>query len=306
MRKLGWIGLGRMGLAMSSRLLQAGHDVCVWNRTREKALPLAAKGARIADDVRDLAACDIVFTMVATGDDLKEVLFGDTGLMSGPSSPRLVCDSSSISVDASAEIREHLLRRGTDLVCAPVSGNAKVAKAGKLTVVASGPSPAFELVKPYLHDLGRGVTHVGDGELARVVKIAHNVALGVIYQSLAEITVLAEKAGVSRRVFLEFINSSVLGSVYTRYKTPVMCNLDFEHVTFTPKLLLKDMDLGLEEARKLGVPMPTASVTRDACQAAISRGYTDVDFSVLLMEQARNSGVELKAEHGQISDGLEE
>jgi 3-hydroxyisobutyrate dehydrogenase len=303
--RLGWIGLGRMGFAMAERLLKAKHDVAVWNRTREKALPLAERGARLVDGKAALGACDIVFTMVSTGDDLREVLFGAGGLLSGGAKPKLVCDSSSISMDASAGIRAELERRGIDFLCAPVSGNAKVVKAGKLTVVASGPRAAFELARPYLEALGRGVTYVGEGELARMVKIAHNTAFGVIFQSLAEITVLAEKAGIPRRVFLEFINNSVLGSMYTRYKTPIVCNLDFDHVTFTPKLLLKDMELGLAEGRKFGVPMPTASATRDACQAVVSRGHDDVDFSVLLLEQARNSGLELKPENVKVGDGLE-
>jgi 3-hydroxyisobutyrate dehydrogenase-like beta-hydroxyacid dehydrogenase len=144
---------------------------------------------------------------------------------------------------------------------------------------------------------------VGEGELARIAKICHNVMLGVVIQSLAEITVLAEKAGMSRHAFLDFLNKSVMGSTFTRYKAPALVNLDW-HVTFTPKLLLKDMDLGLDAGRRFGVPMPLASDTRNLIQEMIGHGLTDEDFSKILLMQARASGAELKPENVQVSDGL--
>jgi len=188
-------------------------------------------------------------------------------------------------------------------LCAPVSGNGKVAAAGLLWVVASGPRKLFRLSEPYLKMFGRGVTYVGEGELARVWKIAHNTMFGVIIQSLCEITILAEKAGIPRHVFLDSINNSVLGSMYTRYKTPALVNLDFS-VTFTPKLLLKDMDLGLSAARKYGVQMPAAAITRECVQNTVGRGYDDVDFSVLLLELAKAAGMTLESENVKVGDGL--
>src|SRR5262249_22960774 len=136
---VGWIGLGRMGEAMVRRLAGAGHEVSVWNRTRSKAENLGARGVRVVASRQDLAPCDVVFTMVSTTADLKEVLFAPGGLMSGERHPQLVIDSSSISIDGSAEIRAELMSRGVSFLCAPVSGNAKVAKAGKLLLVCSGP-----------------------------------------------------------------------------------------------------------------------------------------------------------------------
>jgi len=241
---IGWIGLGRMGEAMVKRLTKTGHGVSVWNRTGSKAQPLVEYGATIAASKQELAACEIVFTMVSTTDDLKQVLFGEGGLVAGSSKPKVVVDSSSISQEGSAEIRAQLEAMGVDYLCAPVSGNAKVAKAGKLLMVASGPKALYDKAEPYLQAMARKVMWVGEGELARVWKIAHNTMFGVIIQNLCEITVLAEKAGIPRHVFLESINDSVLGSMYTRYKTPMLTNLSFDQVTFTPKLLLKDMDLG--------------------------------------------------------------
>ncbi len=302
---LGWIGLGRMGEAMVKRLTKAGHGVAVWNRTAAKALPLVDYGATLASTKQDLAACDIVFTMVSTTDDLKQVLFGDGGLVMGRLKPKLVIDSSSISQEGSAEIRQQLESLNVAYLCAPVSGNAKVAKAGKLLVVASGPKALYEQAQPYLQAMARKVMWVGEGELARVWKIAHNTMFGVVIQNLCEITVLAEKAGIPRHVFLESINDSVLGSMYTRYKTPTLTNLSFDQVTFTPKLLLKDMDLGLSAAKAHGVAMPAAAATRESIARMVGRGHDQVDFAVLLLETARDAGIELVSENKVISDGLE-
>ncbi len=304
-KRIGWIGLGRMGEAMAKRLVKAGHDVSVWNRTASKAAPLAEVGAKIVSTKQDLSSCDIVFTMVSTTDDLKEVLFAEGGLLSGKGKPRIVVDSSSISQEGSVEVRERLEAMGVGYLCSPVSGNAKVAKAGKLLQVASGPKALYDEVEPCLQAMARRVMWVGEGELARVWKIAHNTMFGVIIQNLCEITVMAEKAGIPRHVFLESINDSVLGSMYTRYKTPVLTNLTFEQVTFTPKLLLKDMDLGLSAAKAHGVPMPAAAATRESIARMVGRGYDDIDFAVLLKEVAADSGLEIKSENVKVSDGLE-
>ena len=301
--KLGWIGIGRMGYAMAERLAKAGCDVTVWNRTRKKAEPLTKYGAKIADALPELAACDIVFTMVSTGKDVKEVLFGANGVTSKGRAPKIVVDSSSISLEESGEIRDKLAQKGVKLLAAPVSGNDKVVTAGKLMYVISGAQAAYDTARPYLDLLGRGSSYVGEGELARIAKICHNVYLSVVIQSLCEITVLAQKAGMSRHAFLDFINNSIFGCMFTRYKTPALVNLDF-HVTFTPELLRKDIDLGLAAGREFGVPMPLASVTRDIVQTLIGNGYTDKDFAALLLLQAKASGIELESEHVEVSDGL--
>jgi 3-hydroxyisobutyrate dehydrogenase-like beta-hydroxyacid dehydrogenase len=178
-----------------------------------------------------------------------------------------------------------------------------VIAAGKLTVAASGPEAAYQVVAPMLAAWGRGVTYVGEGEVARLVKIAHNVFLGVVIQSLAEITVLAERGGVSREAFLGFLNESVMGSVFSRYKTPALVNLDF-HPTFTNVLLRKDLQLGLSAGKELGVPMPLASAADMLVAQAIGAGYTADDFATLVLEQARRSGYGIEAENAAIDDGL--
>jgi 3-hydroxyisobutyrate dehydrogenase len=302
--KLGWIGTGRMGYEMAARLAQGGGDVTVWNRTRAKAEPLTRHGAKIATSLADLAACDIVFCMVSTWDDVRQVVAGPNGLLSGKGKlPRMVVECSSISLEGSTELRALLEERGVELLAAPVSGNAKVIKAGKLSFVCSGPKAAYDAALPYLRMIAPAASYVGEGELARIVKICHNVFLGVVTQSLAEITVLAQKAGVPRHAFLEFLNQSVMGSVFTRYKTPAFVKLDFK-VTFTPYLLRKDLDLGLDAGRRYGVPMPLASITRDTVQALIGRGMTDEDFAKLLVLEAEASGLKLEPENVPVNDGL--
>jgi len=302
-QKLGWIGIGRMGYAMAERLAKAGADLTVWNRTRAKAEPLSALGAKVATDLSELAACDIVFVMVSAWDDVREVINGPRGLLSGDRAPKMVIECSSISLEGSAELRASLSQRGVQMLAAPVSGNAKVIKAGRLSFVCSGPRAAFDAALPALKMMGPAASYVGDGELARIVKICHNVFLGVVIQSLAEITVLAQKAGVPRAAFLEFINQSVMGSTFSRYKTAALVNLDFA-VTFTPQLLRKDLDLGLDAARTFQVPMPLASITRDLVQSLIGNGLDDGDFAKLIVQQARASGLQLQSENAPVDDGL--
>ena len=306
--KLGWIGTGRMGFEMAQRLARAGCDITVWNRTKAKADPLAKDGAKVDVHLTELAGCDVVFCMVSTYDDVKEVIHGPQGMLSKSQpgkgvAPRMVIECSSISLEGSAELRALLAGYGAQMLAAPVSGNAKVIKAGKLSFVCSGPKAAFDEVAPLLKHIGPAASYVGEGELARIVKICHNVMLGVVTQCMAEITVLAEKAGVPRHAFLDFLNQSVMGSMFTRYKTPAFVNLDFK-VTFTPYLLRKDLDLGLSAGREFEVPMPLASITRDLVQSMMGNGMTDKDFSTLLIQQAKASGIELRAENVDVSDGL--
>ena len=312
-RKIGWIGLGRMGVPMVEKVIKAGYEVAIWNRTRSKAEPLAQTGAIVVDRPLDLSDVDVLFTIVSTGSDLEQVYFDTQGVLSGSNTPPILVDCSSIGGDESAALRQQIEGRGGRFLAAPVSGNAKCVKAGKLSTVVSGPKPAFDAVRPIIEAYSdRGVSYVGEGELARFCKIAHNVLLAVYIQNLAEITVLAEKAGVPRHAFLEFINNSVLGSIFSRYKTPALVNLDWT-TTFTPTLLRKDVDLGLATARELNVAMPVTAATREALQthfgAAENRedpaAYLAGDFSALLDTVALQAGPTLKSENQEVATGLE-
>jgi 3-hydroxyisobutyrate dehydrogenase len=313
-QKLGWIGTGRMGAPMAERLLKAGFDVTIWNRTRTKAEPLAAHGGKIVDKLSELASCDVVFSIVSTGKDLEQVYFGKDGVLAGSNkTPSIFVDCSTISVEESVAIRQRLNERGTDYVTAPVSGNAKVIKAGRLSSVVSGPEAACKAVMPVIEVMApQGVSYVGDGELARVCKIAHNVMLGVVIENLIEITLLVNKMGVPRHAFLAFLNNSVMGSMFTRYKSPALVNLDWT-TTFTPELLLKDLDLGLALGRGIKVPMPVTAATREVLQSHFGAAklqknpeeYLQKDFSALLETMAIAAGMKLSPENKNVATGLE-
>lgn len=303
-RTIGWLGTGRMGSEMVRHLLAAGCDVAVYNRTRAKAEPLEKLGAKLVSSPGELARRDIVFTTVASSEDLLSVVLGPGGLMSPTVAPAVIVDCSTVSPDASQQVREAVAAHGTAFLAAPVSGNPRVARAGKLTLAVSGPRTAFDMVEPCLNILGAGATYVGEGELARTVKLCHNLLLGVVAQSLAEVTVLAEKSGVSRQALLGYLNKSVMGSLFTAYKTPAYVNLDFE-ATFTARLLRKDFDLGLAAAREREIPMPVASAVHQLVQSLIGRGFGESDFAALLQMQAESAGMRLESEHADISDGLE-
>jgi 3-hydroxyisobutyrate dehydrogenase-like beta-hydroxyacid dehydrogenase len=286
-----------MGYEMAARLAKGGADVLAWNRTRAKAEPLAQYGARVAERLGELAARDVVFCMVSTWKDVKHVMHE---LLAGKHKPRVVIECSSISLEGSAELRELLAARGIDYLAAPVSGNAKVIKAGKLSFVCSGPRKSFDESLPLLKMIAPAASYVGGEPRARqdlpqrVPRRGHPV--------VAEITVLAQKA--ARRATPSSSSCPERdGLMFTRHKNAGLVNLDFK-VTFTPELLRKDMDLGLDAGRRLEVPMPLASATRDLIQSMMGRGLKEEDFATLLLQQAQASGIELKPENVEVKDGL--
>jgi 3-hydroxyisobutyrate dehydrogenase len=313
-QKIGWIGAGRMGIPMAERLIKAGHDVTIWNRTRAKAEPLEKIGGKLVDHLADLKNVDVLFSIVSTGKDVQDVLYGKNGVCSqGGKLPPIVVDCSTISVGDSAAIREKLKQLGAEFVAAPMSGNAKVIKAGKASAVVSGNEAACKAVTPLLETFAqRGVSYVGEGELARVCKIAHNVMLGVVIENLIEITLLTNKMGVPRHAFLAFLNNSAMGSMFTRYKSPALINLDWT-TTFTPELLRKDLDLGLELGRDLDVPLPVTAAAREMLQSHFGAAtlqknpdeYLQKDFSALAETMALAAGMKLESENVKVATGLE-
>jgi len=313
--KIGWIGVGRMGAPMAARLLKAGYPVSIWNRTRAKAETPELQGATVVDSRHELADCDILFTMLSTGKDVADVCFGPDGMFRDGLKimPKTLIDCSTIGMDESAEIRAKLDQLGVKFLAAPVSGNPKCVRAGKLCFVVSGPRDAYDAAKPLLLAMApRGASYAGEGELARMCKIAVNLMLYVVNQNLAEVTLLANRAGVPRHAFLEFLNGSVVGSTFTKYKAPAFVNLDFT-TTFPPTGVRKDMDLGLALARQLEVPMPVTAATREMVQAHIGAnrlkpdGEAQVgrDFSAIFETMATLAGVKLESENVELSDGLE-
>ena len=313
--KLGWIGVGRMGFQMAERLLKAGHDVSIWNRTKSKAEPLAKLGGKIVDNPVDLAGVDVLFTIVSAGPDLEEVYFGKNGIVTNAKGalPKIFVDCSTISVEDSINISKRLKERNIELVASPVSGNGQVIKAGKLSAVVSGPEAAAKQVMPIIEVFApKGVSYVGEGDLARICKIAHNVMLGVVIENLIEITLLANKMGVPRHAFLAFMNNGVMGSMFTKYKSPALVNLDWT-TTFTPELLRKDLDLGLELGREFDVPMPVTAATREVLQSHFGaatlqkdpEAYLQKDFAALMETMALAAGMKLEPENVKVGTGLE-
>jgi 3-hydroxyisobutyrate dehydrogenase len=282
--RVGWIGCGRMGTAMAKRLITSGNDVVVTNRTRAKAEVLGELGATVVDAPRDLADCDVVFIMVSATrphgrDDRAQ------GVLSDESSTPGIVDCSTVSMETSANVRV-ACERAARLSCRTGQWKSEGCRIGPADPRRLGYpwTPSID-VRPLFDLLGQGVSYVGEGEGSRLVKICHNMFLGIVTQALAEITVLAERGGVPRSAFLEFINSSVMGSTFSRYKTPAFVNLDFTP-TFTPVLLRKDFELGMAEAKKMSVPMPLVRAVHEIVVSAIGAGYVDDDFAVLLLEAA--------------------
>jgi 3-hydroxyisobutyrate dehydrogenase-like beta-hydroxyacid dehydrogenase len=293
-----------MGFQLITRLLDAGYDVAVYNRTKSKAEPLAKLGATVVDSPVELATRDLVFSMVSASKDLEHVMLGEGGLLTGDVAPGIIADSSTVSVEMSEIVRAAAEKRGTEFLATPVSGNPAVIEAGKLTVAVSGPRATFDKVEEVIQHFGRGVTYVGEGEAARLVKIAHNILLGVVTQCLAEILVLTEKGGVSREAVMKFLNQSVMGSVFSRYKSPSFVNLDFSP-TFTMPLLQKDFDLGLDAAYRLGAPMPITSATRQIVAQEVGAGNVEDDFATLILTVAKGAGLTMVSEKSDITMGLE-
>ena len=313
--KIGWIGVGRMGAPMAARLLKAGHPVSIWNRTRSKAETEELKGATLVDSRAGLADVDVLFTMLTAGKDCIDVAFGPEGMFRSELAkmPPLLVDCSTIGMDESAEIRTRLAKLGVDLLAAPVSGNPKCVRSGKFSCVVSGPRAAYDRVKPLLLAIApRGAAYAGNNEEARMCKIAVNLMLAVVNENMIEVTLLAEKAGVPRHAFLEFLNNSVMGSTFTRYKTPALVNLDWT-TTFPPAGMRKDVDLGLAIARQLGVVTPVTAAMREVLQSHFGmaqtkpdpEAYLRQDFAALMETLAQLSGMKLVSENQTISDGLE-
>lgn len=302
--KVGWIGTGRMGFQLCSRLLRSGTDVWVYNRTRAKAEPLEDLGAKVVDRPIDLSDCDIVFVIVAGPSDVLEVTTGEHGVLADPDNrPQIVVDITTIDTSTSAALRSSADDMGVAMLACPVSGNPKVVQTGGATLVVSGPEAAFEMARPLIEALGKKVTYVGHADEARLVKICHNLMLGIVAQVMAETSVLVEKAGVQRADYLDFLNDSVMGSVFTRYKTPAYVNLDYTP-TFTWDLLRKDFELGLSAGRDLDVPLPVSALVHQIVVDGMGQGFTEQDFAALLTKAARGAGYEPESEDRNIDDGL--
>jgi len=287
MTTVGWIGAGRMGAAMVGRLLAADVAVTVWNRTPERAAPLADAGASVATELAGVAGADVLVSSLAASADVEEMA---ARLAALPEPPRLLVDTSTISVESADRVRTQLAERGIGFLSAPVSGNPVAVAAGNASFVCSGDESVFEQARPVLETIGVRATYLGSTSEATIVKIGHNLLLAIVTEALAEVVTLCEKRGVDAGKLMEFLNSSVVGSAFTAYKTPAIVDRDLTP-TFTTRLLLKDVELGLAEGRATGTPLALVGSVREALQVALADGHAEDDFLSLLAVQFRAAGI---------------
>jgi 3-hydroxyisobutyrate dehydrogenase-like beta-hydroxyacid dehydrogenase len=291
MAKLGFVGLGVMGGNMVARLLEKGHSVTGYNRTRSKAQWLIDKGMKFADSPKAVAvASDVTFTMVTNAAALTAVMEGPDGLLSGIGPGKFHIDISTVSPDVSRAMAAKVREKGADMIDAPVSGSVITLQQGKLSVMVGGRKETFEHLKPLLMDIGPKVTHVGDNGVALSMKIAVNLQLAVQMLGFCEGVLLAEKSGISREVAVDVMIHSAIASPMIVYRGPFVLEQP-EEAWFDCNMMQKDMLLALELGRKLNVPLPTTAVSNEYLTAARAMGWEKKDFAVVFDVLARMSGI---------------
>ncbi|MGH7930506.1 MAG: NAD(P)-dependent oxidoreductase [Candidatus Binatia bacterium] len=290
MANLGFVGLGVMGSRMVKRLLEAGHSVAGYNRTRSKAQSLLDVGMKWAETPRTAAeAAEIVFSMIANTEALHAVTTGPGGILAGLSAGKIYIDMSTVSPTASLELAAQAAAAGARMLDAPVSGSVTTLDEGKLSIMVGGERQAFEKALPVLRDIGPKVTHVGANGLAASMKIATNLSLAVQMLAFSEGVLLAEKSGIPRETAVEVLLNSVIASPMVKYRGPFVLNMPDE-AWFDVNMMQKDLLLALEMGRRLEVPLPTTATTNEMLTAARGMGHANQDFAVLFEVLAKLSG----------------
>ena len=292
MANVGFIGLGAMGGRMAKRLLDAGHRVVGYNRTRSKCHWLLEAGMTWADSPRRVAeSSDTIFSMVTNTAALRTVTDGSDGILAGLRAPKIYVDMSTVSPAASRELAQKVAATGAVMLDAPVSGSVSTLEEGKLSIMVGGDPSALERVRPILQDIGPKVTHVGVNGLAVTMKIATNLSLAVQMLALSEGVLLAEKSGIRREVALEVLSNSAIASPMVKYRGPFILKMPDE-AWFNVNMMQKDMNLALELGRQLDVPLPTTAIANEFLTAARGLGLQEMDFAVMFDVLARLAGVE--------------
>ncbi len=291
MAKLGYVGLGVMGSRVVKRLLDAGHEVTGYNRTKSKAQWLLDAGMKWADTPRAVAeASDVVLSMVTNTDALRNVIEGPDGLLAGLSSGKVYLDMSTVSPAFSREMSKRVASKGAAMLDTPVSGSVITLEEGKLSIMVGGDPAVFEKVKPILLDIGPKATHVGANGLAVTMKIATNLSLAVQMLAFSEGVLLAEKSGIKRETAVEVLTNSVIASPMVKYRGPFVLEMP-EEAWFNVNMMQKDMNLALELGRQMDVPLPTTAATNEFLTAARGMGLEEQDFAVMFEVLAQMSGV---------------
>ncbi|HEV2521684.1 MAG TPA: NAD(P)-dependent oxidoreductase [Candidatus Acidoferrales bacterium] len=291
MAKLGFVGLGVMGGNMVARLLDKGHAVTGYNRTRSKAQWLIDRGMKWGNTPREVsAASDFTFSMVTNSEALREIVEGPDGILAGLGSGKLLIDMSTVAPSVSRALAEKVRAKGADMLDSPVSGSVVTLQEGKLSVMVGGRRETFERAKQLLQDIGPKVTYVGENGLALAMKIATNLSLAVQMLAFCEGVLLAEKSGIARETAVDVLTHSVIGSPMVQYRGPFVLKMPNE-AWFDVNMMQKDMLLALEMGRQLDVPMPTTAVTNEFLTAARGIGLVKQDFAVIFEVLARMAGI---------------
>lgn len=291
MAKVGFVGLGVMGGGVTRRLLQAGHEVSGYNRSRDKAAPLVELGLALKDTPREVAeASDVVFSMVTNVAALGAVTEGPDGILAGLGPGKVYVDMTTGTPEASRALAERVAELGAQMLDAPVSGSVSTLEEGRLSVMVGGEEDAFAVVEPILLDVGRKVIHIGSNGQALLMKIAINLSLHVQMVAFCEGLLLAEKDGIDREVAVEAFMESVVASPMLKYRGPFVLEMPDE-AWFNVNMMQKDMVLALEAGRRLDVPMPTTAVSNELLTAARGMGYVEQDFAVVYEVMAQMAGL---------------
>ena len=291
MANLGFIGLGVMGGQMVERLMNHGHTVTGYNRTRAKAQWLIDKGMKFADTPRGVAeAADVIFAMVTNSAALEHVAHGPDGIVAGIGANKILIDMSTVSPGVSKALAAKIRQKGADMVDAPVSGSVITLQQGKLSVMVGGTKETFERVLPVLLDVGPKVTHVGENGLALVMKIATNLSLAVQMLAFSEGVLLAEKSGIPREIAVDVLTHSAIASPMVQYRGPLVLKMPDE-AWFNVNMMQKDMLLALELGRQVDVPLPMSAAANEMLTTARGMGFAEQDFAVVFQVLARMSGL---------------
>jgi 3-hydroxyisobutyrate dehydrogenase-like beta-hydroxyacid dehydrogenase len=288
---LGFVGLGVMGSRVVKRLLDAGHPVTGYNRTRSKAQWLLDAGMAWGESPRAVAeASDVSFSMVTNTAALRRIHEGPDGLLAGLGAGKVYVDMSTVSPAFSQELAQQVAGRGAAMLDAPVSGSVITLEEGKISIMVGGDPVVFEKVKPVLLDIGPKVTHVGKNGLAVTMKIATNLSLAVQMLAFSEGVLIAEKSGIKRETAVEVLLNSVIASPMVKYRGPFVLQMP-DQAWFSVNMMQKDMNLALELGQQLDIPLPTTAITNEFLTAARGMGLEEQDFAVLFGVLARLSGV---------------
>jgi 3-hydroxyisobutyrate dehydrogenase len=291
--RIGFIGLGSMGLGMASNLTESGYDVAVYNRTRAKSEEVGKLGARVADSPADAAReADVVMLSLADQHVVESMLDGDDGVFAGLREGGYVVDMSTVPPGFARELAERASAAGYRALDACVLGNPQHSREGDLRVMVGGAEEDFQAIEPVLQTLGKEVTYLGGNGMGATMKLVLNMLMGVQMPALAEAVVFGERAGLPRQKILEMIAASGYSSPVMKFRCGMMGRRAFQQAAFKLALMRKDMMLVLAESQELGVPMPVSESAYAMLTAASQQGLGDFDVAAILAFQERMTGME--------------